>query len=141
MERVIYLAVFGSDIFEQYPQLHDIALTRNEMNPKQNEALKLLLHFGQAAIYASSKVKEAAEIVTKMKTRLSDENLVKYKTSNDILNVIKQEIQTIEDVTCCHLLATNNSILYQIITFSILMHGAKKMTTEHQRDITLILGK
>lgn len=132
------LSVFGNDIFELYPNLLDIGLYRNIFYPYDNTGLRQLILFARTGFYVNFYMKQGAETVKRMK--LSVKNLTKYKTSLEVINLIQNEYKNLEMVTESHLIATNNSILYQIITFAILMYGEKKMTTEHQRDITLILA-
>lgn len=140
MDRAMLLSVFGNDIFELHPELIDIVVHRNFFKNRGNKTIRQLMLFAKAGFYASSELKGISKVMTQMKSRLCDKNLSKYKTSSEVISIIKQESKTLEDVTKCHLIASNNSILYQVITFAVLTHGAKNMTTEHQRDITLILG-
>lgn len=134
------LSVCGNDMYELFPELIDIAVHRNFFYKGGNKKLRQLLMFGDSLLNASSELENIARVLTQMKSRLCDKNLLKHKTSSEVFNIIKEEQKTLDEFTKCHFCATNNSILYQAINFAILTHGAKSITVEHQSDITLILG-
>lgn len=139
MDEAMFLGIFGNNVLATYPDIEPISHHRNIYRSQKNSRFLQLKIFGDCWWNVFSYVKNAHKSISDMKVRLSETSLFKYKTSIEVVSLINSEIKNFEILALSHYATSNSSILYQIIAFVILLFGAKKMTTEHQRDITLIL--
>lgn len=138
MEKIQSFSVFGSDVFKQYPQIMTIASHRNAYRNAVKQKLKEILLFMNCVFRLDlTKMKESIE---KMTVRLSEQNLLRYKTSSDVLDLILQEMEDWTNIAQGHLMASANSVLFNTLVFAVLTKGAKDLTIQHQRDVTLILS-
>lgn len=141
MDEAMFLGVFGNNVLELYPEIATISHHRNIFKIDKNARLRQLKLFFDCWWNVDTNLKAAHAAISQLKLRLSEKSLMKHKTPIDIFTLINSEMRNFEEASNAHLATSNVSILYQIITFIILLSRAKKMTSEHQRDITLILSE
>jgi uncharacterized membrane protein YkoI len=141
MDEAMFLGIFGGNVFELHPEILPILLHRNIYRAQKNSRLTQIKIFGECWWNVNVNMKKAHESIKEMKSRLSEKSLLKHKTPIEIFILINSEMKNFEEISHAHMATSNVSILYQVIAFIFLLHGAKKMTIEHQRDVTMILSK
>ncbi|KAG5679828.1 hypothetical protein PVAND_009366 [Polypedilum vanderplanki] len=140
IDTVIGYSVFGNDVLKNYPQLLEIARQCNAYTSKlYNGFIQMYVVF-EAAFFMNYYMKTGTEALQQLKGKMNAKNLNRHKTASDVFDLIKREMETFEIIIQMHLEASTNSIFINLISFSILTHGAKELTIEHQRDITYILS-
>lgn len=138
MDRVGAMSIFGFDIYEKYPQIIEIMKHKNSF--KKIGMLAQLSIMFRAFYNIDKAMKEMSEICIRLKQQFSQENLDKLQSTSDILNLIERGIVELRESFKCHIFASNYSIVYQMIAFSILTNHSEKLTAQHQSDIASILG-
>lgn len=132
------MSVFGSDIYEKYDNLLEIAHHRNSLRGKKTLSL---LGLAYSAIF---KIKEHMRVLDetceKVHRQFSLESIEKLTNSKDVLSLIERGIVDIRTASLCHTRASNNSIFFQMFAFAALTSKAEKLTIQHQGDIASILG-
>lgn len=132
------MAVFGSDVYEEFPELLEIAGHRNQYN---NTSGFLQLKMMLRAILRMSKYKaRISECCEKMKMQFAPENIEKLTKASDVWDLVKRGSVDINKAALSHIVASNNSIIYQMFAFNILAQKEDKITKRHQQDIAVILG-
>jgi len=141
MNKALSFSVFGGDIFEHYPNLREIIGHRNIFTNKFKTAMDQMKFFAYS-IYTADKFRhDPKKALENMKMRLSEQSLLRCKTSSEILDLILREIQkNYVIIINGHMHVSSYSAIYNAFTFGVLTKGSKELTTEHQRDVTLILG-
>lgn len=132
------MSLFGCDVFEKYPELHGISRHRNSF---KNSTSYASLNMMYQSIFLIDKfmvdIEEASE---KVKARMSQESLNKLKNSSDVWESIERSLADFEVASFTHSRASSNSVLFQLLAFGCFVNKSKKLTTQHQSDIALILG-
>lgn len=140
MNKAMSFSVFGGDIFTQYPNLKEIMRHRSTFTNKFSAVVNQM-KFIVYCLYTIDKYRKLPDkALENMKKRLSEQSLLKYKTSSEILDLILRELRNFDDVVNGHMYMSSYSAIYNAFIFSVLTKGSKELTTEHQRDVTLILG-
>jgi hypothetical protein len=134
------LSLFGNDVFESYPELLPISQHKNKFVPKLQAIILRTKLFFISGFLIDRDMKLGVDTLDRMKMKLSNQNLYRLKTASDVYDLIKRELENFEKMIYSHYAASTNSILYSIIAFSIITRNAKKLNTQHQRDITTILS-
>lgn len=132
------MSIFGYDVYEKFPQIAEIAKHSNSYKKANKFAqlsimINVIMNIGKA-------MKNLTEICIRLKYQFSQENLDKLRSSSDILNLVERALIDLSESSGNHLFVTNYSIVFQMITFSILTNKSEKLTTQHLSDIALILG-
>ncbi|KAL7035897.1 hypothetical protein ACKWTF_008613 [Chironomus riparius] len=140
MNKAMSFSVFGGDIFEQYPNLMEIMGHRNTFTNKFKAGMGQMKFMAYSMYTIDKYRKYPIKALEKMKIRLSEQSLLKYKTSSEILDLVIQEIKNYAIIIDAHMYVSSYSAIYNAFIFSVLTKGSKELTTEHQRDVTLILG-
>lgn len=140
MNKAMSFSVFGGDIFKQYPILKEIMRHRGNFVNKFKAVMEQMKFFVYCLYTVDNYRKLPEKALENMKKRLSEQSLLKYKTSSEILDLILRETSNFDDVINGHMFVSSYSAIYNAFIFSVLTKGSKELTTEHQRDVTLILG-
>lgn len=136
--RVMSMSIFGSDVYEKYPELFEISKHINSYRGKQsNVTLKV---FSEAIFRNSKRQALIVEVSERLRRQLSKESIEKLKHSSDVLSLLEHGMEAFEVAGKCHMVASNNSIIFQLFAFSILVGKSKELTMDHQNDIAVILG-
>lgn len=138
MGRVGSMSVFGCDVFEKYPEIIDAALHRNAFQVSRNLSQLLLMFKG--IFWMNKYMKDINETCAKVKAKFSQDNLNKLKHSSDVWDLIEKSLYDLEVASLSHSRASFNSVIFQLMAFSILVRKSKRLTTLHQTDIATILG-
>lgn len=138
LARISTLALFGADAFEKYPKLVEIATERSFYKGSTN--LGFLIMAFKAVFHIKRYMDIMQEICDKLSTQFSPENIGKLTSSSDIWSLIERGIEDYEKTSNSHSRASFNSVINQLIVFSIVARGSDKFTMQHQNDIALLLG-
>lgn len=132
------LAIFGSDMYEKYPEVFEIAVHRNSLLSDKMPSVLLMMY--DVIFNIDQYAAKMDETSDKIKRQFSVENLRKLTTAEDVWDHIERGMDDLEIVSRCHSRATNNSLMFQMFAFVILVGKNEKLSTDHYRDIGLILG-
>lgn len=80
------------------------------------------------------------DICEKVRSQFEMKNIEKLTTSTDIWNFIQRGSIDMKNAALSHIVASNNSLVYQIFAFNILTQKDDKVEPRHQSDIAVILG-
>ena len=136
MDVVGALSIFGYDIFNE--ENVRIAVHRNAL--QSIPAYKILLHLMKSLFGVKKYMNELKDYLDEMKNKFASKNLVRFKKSIDLMDFIYKTNDEVDEAYGCHMKASNNSILYQMMAFGILTQKSTKLTIDHHNDISLILG-
>lgn len=136
MDVIGALSIFGYDIFDE--ENVRIALHRNSLQTVPT--YKIILHLMKSLFGVKKYMNELKEFLDEMKNKFSSKNLEQFKKSIDLMNFIDKSNDEVDEAYGCHMKASNNSILYQMMAFGILTKKSTKLELSHCNDISLILG-
>lgn len=132
------MSVFGCDVYEKYPQLFKRAQHVNQYKDSKSE--KRLTVFVEALFSMKKYLKRIVRISERLKRQFSKESLEKLTNSSDVYDLIKKGFEETDNATFCHMVASNNSIIYQLLAFTFLVGKSETLTPNHLCDIATILG-
>lgn len=138
MDRIGAMAIFGFDVYEKYPQIIEIAKYENSFRRTHKFAQWMMML--PSLINTEKYIKEMTDICIRMKQQFSKERLDQLRASSDVLKLIEKGLIDLETAIQYHMVATNCSIFFQMISFSILTNKSEKLTMQHRKDIASILG-
>lgn len=136
MDVVGALSIFGYDIFNE--ENVRIAVHRNAL--QSIPAYKIILHLTKSLFGVQKYMNQLKDYLDEMKRKFASKNLERFTKSIDLINFIDKTNDEVDEAYGCHMKASNNSILYQMMAFGILTQKSSKLTINHQNDISLILG-
>lgn len=137
MDRIGAMSLIGYDVYEKYSQIIEIAKYENSFRTKKFAPLLMML---PSLINLNKYMKEMTEICLRLKQQFSQERLNQLRASSDVLKLFEKGLIDLDTVIRDHIAASNNSIIFQMIAFSILTNKSEKLTMQHRNDIALILG-
>lgn len=140
MNRALSLAIFGGDVYSQYPQIMEIAIHKNSMRNKFRDKMQLFKFIIDSMFLMDGYRKNMVEALERMKLKLAEQNLLKYKTSSDVVDLIMRELDNFNIIIRGHMKASSFSAFSNALVFAVLTQGSKELTTDHQRDVTIILS-
>lgn len=138
MDRVSSMSIFGSDIYEKYENLLEIAAHRNSLRGKNNFSMLGMMY--AAIMKMEEYLITMDDLVEKSKMQFAQRNIDKLSTPQDVFSLIEKGIDDIRLAGLCHTRASNNSMLFSMFAFSVLTQKTEKLTTQHQNDIAAILS-
>lgn len=130
------MALFGHNVYEKHPMLGKIA----KKLEVYREPIGLSALFS-SLLFSPKLFKEAEETLQQVKVQFSKDNLRKFRSSSDLLDLFKQGEKYFTDLLRIHMMASQYSSICQMFAFSFMAKGSKKLSVQHKNDIATILGE
>lgn len=113
-----------------------MSLKRMPPNPEAKKRMTKLI-FG-AAWNVKKSVKRSNALAKSFNCQYSTQNLVYFKSSQDLLDNILSHLSVLQEVADIHCITSSVSTLYNMLAIMILAKGSEELTDDHHEDIRLI---
>lgn len=138
IQRIASLGIFGTDVFEKYPELVEIAIERSFYN--SSPSMRPFFFMFKTILNLQKFMNNIQELCDKAQAQFSTENIRKLSTASDVWALTERGLDDLGAVLYSHASVSQYSMVFQLIAFAILAGKSKRLTLQHQTDIALILG-